>query len=101
MKFETWERKCQEWEKQHPGLPLPSSLRFHYEDKYTSFVDRLETTLERAESYGVANISTLPKVHYDRAMKVLIRHTAYWLSQLKQIGGQEFIDRLIEKVKVE
>ena len=99
MKYETWEQKCKDWQKQHPDLPLPSSLAFHYEDKYTRYVDGLESDLGKAECYGIANIETLPKIHYERATKLCINHAAYWLSQLKQIGGQEFIDRVLEKIQ--
>ena len=69
------------------------------ENKYERFVDDLETTLGKAEAYGIANIETLPKIHYDRSIKLLIKHTAYWLSQLKQLGGQEFIDKVLEKIE--
>jgi len=69
------------------------------EDKHERFVDDLERALQDSECYGVANIDILPKIHRDRAIKLCISHVAYWLSQLKQLGGQEFIDEVISKVK--
>lgn len=69
------------------------------EDKHERFVDDLEKALQDSECYGIANIDILPKIHRDRAIKLCISHVAYWLSQLKQLGGQEFIDEVIAKVK--
>ncbi|MBU0496782.1 MAG: hypothetical protein KKC68_01020 [Candidatus Thermoplasmatota archaeon] len=100
MKYETWIKKCEQWKIEHPELPLPSSLRFYVQsDKFERFVDELEKHFQDAEGYGIANIETLPKIHYDRAVKLCISHVAYWLNQLKQLGGQELIDELIESTK--
>ena len=69
------------------------------DDRYERYVDELEQRMRQAQSYGIENIKTLPRVHYERATKICIGHVAYWLKQLKMIGGQDFVDEVMRRIK--
>lgn len=70
------------------------------EDPYERDVDELKDMFDRTTTWGYVSFKELPKVHYDRAVKITIGHVAYWLKQLIQLSGDEsIVDEVLKKVK--
>ena len=69
--------------KRHPEVIIK-------ENKYEAFVEQMQYDFEKITGYGVANIASLPKVHKDKAIAILVNAIGYLLQELQKVDKQKF-----------